>query len=318
METISSKVAERFHHALEAISKESLEKQSKTRHLSKVSDKLEKMVDGSLLREALGKYLETFALPQSPVIVFMDRRGGGEGVKISSEVLEILSQKYKGAQYVHVSFVTPAGGVGTLLRSALVRKGAECGVLVDVIAHKRPAEGMALDAAQADQLVEDCDLVITFAPEGTAGLIFKSGDAHSSKAHDELLARSHISVLSFPDAEHVVADLSRYEQIVSQRPGFNHIRFWVQVKEADGYATLGQCTLGEGGDAHERLWVLLDNAKRHVYRILAEPIARDVAVGVPLVYPCRTLLESHPFLGIEPDKIVQAGSDIVMVAHKAR
>ncbi|MBN2341698.1 MAG: hypothetical protein JXX29_09775 [Deltaproteobacteria bacterium] len=313
MEVISTSISERFHSALEAISKESLEKQSKTRHLSRVSDPLEKMVDSSLLREAVAKYLDAYVLPRAPVILFMDRRGGGEGVKISSNLLELISTKYTEAQYIHVSFVTPSGGVGTLLRSALVRKGAECGVLVEVVAHKRPAEGMQLNGDAVDTLMAGCDLVITYAPEGTAGLIFQSDEAH-----DELLARSHISVLSFPDAEHVVADLPRYEEIIARRPGFNHVRFWVQVKDGDSYSTLGQCTLGSGGDAHERLWVLVDNAKRHVYRVLAEPIARDVAIGLPLVHPCRRLLESNHFFGIVPDKIVQAGSDIVMVAHNAK
>lgn len=313
MDTTSSRIAERFHRALEAISKEALDKQAKTRHLPKVADELEKMVDSSMLREAVAKYLDNHPLPNAPIIVFMDRRGGGDGVKISSDLLEIISAKCSCAQYVHVSFVTPQGGVGTLLRSALVRKGAECGILVDVVAHKRPAEGMRISTDEADALVADCDLVITFAPEGTAGLIYPSDDAH-----DELIARSHLSVLSFPDAEHIVADLVRYEQIISQRPGFKHIRFWIQVKEAQGYTTIGQCTLGTGGDAHERLWTLVDNAKRQLYRVLAEPIARDVSVGIPLVYPCKRLLESSPFFGIIPDKIVQAGSDIIMVAHRGK
>ena len=311
MSTTSSQIAERFLHALEAVSVESLEKQSKTRHLSKTNDSLEKMVDSSLLREAVAKYLEKCPLPASPVIAFMDRRGGGEGVRISSDILEMLSQQTQNAQYVHVSFVTPAGGVGSLLRGALARKGADCGILVDVVAHKRPAEGMRLSPAEADGLVADCDLVITFAPEGTAGLIFQSDDGR-----DELLARSHISVLSFPDPEHVVADLDRYEQIVTERPGFNHIRFWVQTWDDNAWTTLGQCMLGKGGDARQRLWKLVDSAKRHVYRILAEPIAREIAIGVPLIYPCKGLLESRRFHGIVAEKIVQAGSDIIMVSHK--
>ncbi|MBN2528169.1 MAG: hypothetical protein JXR76_17385 [Deltaproteobacteria bacterium] len=311
MSTVSSQIAERFLRAIEAVSLVALEKQSKTRHLSRIGGSLEKMVDGSLLREALAQYLDKHPLPPSPVIVFMDRRGGGEGVRISGSVLELLSQKTENAQYVHVSFVTPAGGVGTLLRSALARKGADCGILVDSVAHKRPAEGLRLTPAEADNLVSDCDLVITFAPEGTAGLIFQSDDVH-----DELLARSHISLLSFPDPEHVVADLERYETILAERPGFKHIRFWVQIKSGDAWDTLGQCVLGSGGDAQERLWVLVDNAKRHLYRVLAEPVARETAVGVPLIYPCRGLLEKQPFLGLHAKRIVQAGSDIILVAHK--
>ena len=317
MSTTSSQIAERFLHALEAVPLDSFEKQNKTRYLSRVGDSLEKMIDASLLREALATFLEKRTLPPAPVIVFMDRRGGGEGVRVSSDLLMLLAAHTQNAQYVHVSFVTPAGGVGTLLRSALARKGADCGILVDVVAHKRPAEGMRLTPDEADALVKDCDLVITFAPEGTAGLIFSADDTRSHAAYDELLTRSHINVLSFPDPEHVVADLARYEQIIAERPGFKHIRFWVQIREGDdAWATLGQCLLGAGGDAKERLWVLVDNAKRHLYRILAEPVARDVAVGAPLIYPCKGLLESRQFYEGEPDKIVQAGSDIIMVAHK--
>ncbi|MBN2714896.1 MAG: hypothetical protein JXX14_03510 [Deltaproteobacteria bacterium] len=311
MSTTSSQIAERFVHALESVPLESLENQSKTRYLSRIGDDLEKVVDTGLLREALAKSLERRPLPPAPVILFMDRRGGGEGVRISSDVLALLAQNTQNAQYVHVSFVTPAGGVGTLLRSALARKGAEHGILVDVVAHKRPAEGMRLSVEDANEMVQGCDLVITFAPEGTAGLIFQNDDTR-----DELLARSHISVLSFPDPEHVVADLERYEQIVNERPGFKHVRFWVQIRSGEKWETLGQCVLGSGGDARDRLWILVDNAKRHVYRILAEPVAREVAIGMPLIYPCKGLLESRHFYGIQPDKIVQAGSDIVMVAHK--
>jgi hypothetical protein len=313
MSTTSTQIAERFLHALEAVPITFLEKQRKTRYLSRIGDSLEKIVDASLLREALAHRLEKEPLPPSPVIVFMDRRGGGEGVKISSDLIELLSKNSRNAQYVHVSFVTPAGGVGTLLRSALARKGAEFGILVDVVAHKRPAEGMCLSAEAADALVKDCDLVITFAPEGTAGLMIQAEDTR-----DELAARSHINVLSFPDPEHVVADLERYEKVMAERPGFKHIRFWVQIWENDVWHTLGQCILGAGGDARERLWVLLDNAKRHIYRVMAEPLARDVAVGEPLVFPCKGLLSSASIslFGVRPTRIVQAGTDVIMVAHQ--
>jgi hypothetical protein len=312
MNYYSFDTARRFAAALETISPKWQAKQNKSRHLANISDSLERMVTGSILREALTKYLDSHVLAEKPQIVFMDRKGGGKNMKTIESVIELLGSRLKGCSFIHIAFATPPKGVGTLLGSSLARKGAESGVAVEVVAQNKPAEGLEFTIEQTEELLQEASLVITYAPDGIAGLL-----PMNAESPDPLIKASHLCVLTFPDPEHVVADLPRYEEVIAQRPGFNKIRFKVQTAEKNReFKTLDFCTLSANGDAHEKLWRLLDNARRLNYRLLAEPIAHDVPVGRPLYCPCKALLKSTSRIGTKIDKIIPAGSDLVLTGTK--
>jgi hypothetical protein len=152
-------------------------------------------------------------------------------------------------------------------------------------------------------------MVITFAPSGSAGLI-----PREDRRPDPLLARSHAAVLSFPDPESLVAGLPGLAESVERDPGMDALRFWARVgRESGADGDLGRCVLGPGGDAAERLWVLLDNAKRHRYRILAEPMLDGLPSGDPLICPCRALIESDLLPGLRVERVVPAGDRLVAV-----
>ncbi|HUT78570.1 MAG TPA: hypothetical protein VM285_12830, partial [Polyangia bacterium] len=85
----------------------------------------------------------------------------------------------------------------------------------------------------------------------------------------------------------------------------------------DGRGELGHTVLADPGDARERLWVLLDNARRLRYRVLVEPMLRSLPAGDPLVCPCRTLIEESLHESLVVDRIVPAGGQI-LVAGRGR
>jgi hypothetical protein len=100
---------------------------------------------------------------------------------------------------------------------------------------------------------------------------------------------------------------------VVREPGLDALRFWVEV-EADGaYTELGHTVLGDRGDAPERLWVLLDNARRQRYRIVIEPMCDGLPTGISLVCPCRTVLEQGLLPELVIGRVVRAGNRLVAV-----
>ncbi len=282
---------------------------SRTRHLARPDDPMRRMLDGTTLRECVARFLSTTPLPQEPLILFMDRHGGSESAHVSSSLIEMLGQRGR-CVFVHTAFATSPAGIGTLLRASLTRKGADCGVLVDVVAVHPAAEGYGGSTAQAAELCAAFDLVITLAPSGTAGCL-----ALNAAAPDPLLAVSHINVLSFSDPEHLVADLAVYEEIVAKRTDFHHIRFVVEVKDEGAFVPAGDCLLGEGGNAREQLWKLLDEARRYPYRVLIEPVARGAVAGDPLRCPCRTLLEKGEGLPLQVDRVLPGGGDLLVTGR---
>lgn len=298
-------------NALQNVPSSCTEKQRIARQLLRGADPFERFVPAKLLLESLKDHLERRRLPKRPVILFMDRLGGGDGARAALPIIDALGKRFRGASFIHASFATPSRGLGSLLRGNLTRSGAEHGVLVDVVSYNRPAEGLELDSEQVEAIHSECDLMITYSPSGSGGLL--PYPAHPTG--DPLLALSHVCVLSFPDPESSVADIPGYHTVVEAEPGLDSLLFRMQVTdEHEQLEELGRCTLGPDGDAEDRLWVLLDNAKRRRYHLLVEPMFAGHPAGAPIHCPCRTLLKRGLINDVSVNRIVPAGNRLLAVA----
>jgi len=300
-----------FSQALTNVSEKLTRDQRIARQLLCTSDPFDRVVPIKALVEAAGHFLGKASRPDHPLTVFMDRLGGGDGARAASALIGLLGEAWPRGNFVHVAFATPSRGVGALLRANLTRTGADAGMVVDVVAHNRPVEGLRLSADDVERLVGEADLVISFAPGGVAGLTEIEGRAGA----DRLLARSHVVVCSFPDPEALVADLGALGEVVEREPGLDALGFRVEVESDGAFAELGQTLLGEGGDAQERLWVLLDNARRQRYRILIEPMRGGLPSGTALSCPCQTILERGLLPELVVGRVVKAGSRLVAVGR---
>lgn len=300
-----------FSEALSNLASQLAERQRIPRQLLASHDPFERVVPTGLLGEAAGRFLTEASAPQRPLTLFMDRLGGGDGVRAASSVIALVGDAWPRGGFVHVAFATPSRGVGTLVRANLTRTGAEAGVVVDVVAHNRPVEGLRLTAEDVERLVGGCDLVVTYAPGGIAGLVGSGPD----RSADRLLARSHVAVCSFPDPESLVADLPALGRVIDREPGLDALRLWVEVESDGSFVELGHAVLGEGGDADERLWVLLDNARRKRYRIVLEPMLDGLPIGATIVCPCQTVVEEGMLPELIVGRVVKAGSRLVAVGR---
>ncbi|MDD5309494.1 MAG: hypothetical protein PHU25_19430 [Deltaproteobacteria bacterium] len=298
--------------AIESISKEWTRRQ-RLAHRLLASDALERLVPSKLLLETLGAALEARTVPEQTSILVMDRAGGADGAKTTAGLLPLVSAKRPGARVVHAAFTTPRG-VGILIKGVLSQAAAACGVVAEAIGGDGPVEGLCLSAEDEERLVAGFDLVVTFAPSGAAGLVSREPCGRG----DPLLARSHVAVLSYPDPEGLVADLDRLGEAIETEPGLDAVRFWVEVEDRGAFEALGYATLGEGGDARERLWVLLDNARRRPYRVLVEPMHGGLPAGDPLVCPCRAVIEARLAPDARVVRVVPAGRLLVAVAEGLR
>ena len=303
-------MAQAFSMGLDSVSSSWVQRQRIVRWLLK-TDPLERLIPEKLLFEAVAGHLKQRHDIEAPLVVLMNRSGHGDGARTVSGLFPLLTKKWKQISLVHVSFSTPSRGLGALVRGVLVKEGAAHGVNVHVVAHNRPVEGLKLSEEDVDELVNDADLVISFASGGGAGLVTpaKMYDA------DLLLRHSHIGVLSFPDPDGLVADLPLFEKELGREPDLEMIRFWVQVvTESSGVEDLGfTCLGGAEGDARFRLGPLLDNAKRRPYRVLVEPLSNNLPTGDTLVCPCRSVIESSLSQSVRVEKIVPAGSRLIAV-----
>ncbi len=275
------------------------------------TDPLERVVPAKLLSEGLGKLLDERSPTGRPVVLFMDRAGGGDGARAAADTLPLLGGRWPGVSLIHVSFSTPAQGLGVLVRSILVQAGAEHGVNVQVVAHNRPAEGLDLDSNKADAITGECNLVITYAPGGAAGLKYSD----RTTTDDPLLKRSHLAVLSYTDPESMVSELPFLSGVMDGEPTIDAIRLLVQIDVDGVFQDLGTARLGPNGDAHDRLWALIDNARRRRYRLLIEPMKNERPAGDPLVCPCRAVIEQDLAGTATVFRTVPAGSRLVTVAQ---
>jgi len=302
----ATEAARTLARTIQTISPRWSQRQRCARALIGNSDPFDRFVPARLLEEAAAPGLGKLARRDEAAVLFMDRLGGGDGAHAANALILLLGETCDGASFTHVSFSTPSRGLGSLLRGSLARAGAKSGVLVDVVAHNRPAEGLRMTEEEADALVGQFDLVISYAPSGAGGLLCSSPCP--------LLARSHAAVLSFPDPEHLVADLKGMEAAVQKEPGMDSIRMWAMALDEDGeHRDMGHCILGEGGDAGDRLWVLLDNARRRLYHFFAQPLLDQVPSGDSLYLPCKGLLERGFVEGIRVSKVVPAGNRLLAI-----
>jgi hypothetical protein len=183
------------------------------------------------------------------------------------------------------------------------------------VTHNRAVEGLKAAPDDVERLLGQADLVISFASGGGAGLV----SAERMHEMEPLLARSHVSVLSFPDPDSLVGELSVLEKELLREPDLEALRFWVQVVTASNEVEeVGFAQLGKNGDAKDRLWSLLDNARRRPYRVLVEPMSGGLPTGDPLVCPCRAVIQSSLTESAEIVKIVPAGSRLIAVATGSR
>lgn len=303
-------VARAFSIGLDSISDSWVQRQRIVRWLLK-TDPLERLIPEKLLFEAVAGHLKKRAVIKAPLVVLMNRSGHGDGARTVSGLFPLLTEKWRQISLVHVSFSTPSRGLGALVRGLLVKEGAKHGVNVHVVAHNRPVEGLKLADEDVEELIGDADLVISFASGGGAGLV----TPQKMYEVDPLLRRSHIGVLSFPDPDSLVADLPQFQKELGREPDLERVRFWVQVvSDAPNVEDLGfTCLGGDDGDAESRLGPLLDSAKRRPYRVLVEPLSKNLPTGNPLVCPCRSVIESSLSLSARVEKIVPAGSRLVAV-----
>jgi hypothetical protein len=305
-----STTVENFSNALRNIPDRWTDRQRLSRRLLR-QDPMERLVQTRLLGEGAAMLIRDMRVSANPVVLFMDRMGGGDGARAAEGLISLIAGQWPGFTLIHVAFATPDRGAGILVRNAVVRAGAEHGVTVYVVAHDRPAEGLRVTDESAHSLTAGCDLVVTFSPGGAAGLARRD----IGPLDDPLLAMSHLAVLSYLDPESAVAQLPVFGQILESEPSVNALRFWLQIATDGSYQDLGSAVLGAGGDAQERLWVLLDNAKRHCYRMLIEPLSKGLPVGDPLCCPCRRAIEEEIGRMARLSRIVPVGNRLVAVAR---
>ncbi len=310
MPDTTSSVVSSLSYALQKIPHSWTGKQRLSRRFLR-SDPLEQLVPNKLIEEGLEKLLDSRSRAGNPLVLFMDRAGGGDGVRAATNLMPLIGRRWSNVSFVHVAFATPAGGVGALIRNALTKTGAEHGVDVHVVAHNRPFEGLEVSQQLEDHLTDACDLIITFAPGGAAGL---TGPDPAAEKNDVLLRRSHVAVLSYLDPEALIGELGFFDNLVGTEPALEAIRFNVQVEIDDTFRELGKTALGYDGDAKDKLWALIDNARRHRYQILIEPMQKEAPSGSPLRCPCQTIIKRELGELVTIDRIVPAGATLVTTA----
>jgi hypothetical protein len=301
--------ASRLSRALQSISRQAATRNRPALRLLGRGDPFDRLVPSRLLEEAVARALIALPPDAAPLVAVFDRLGGADGAEAGTSLLRLLADRGPGASLVHAAFNTPPRGLGALIRTGLTRAGAELGIPVEVVAHDGPARALKATAGEAEQLLAGVSLAVIFAPRGAAGL---QGDAETGPRRDPLLERSHVAVLSYPDPEFLVADLDRLAAIISGEPGIDAVRFWVQADTGQGFEELGHALLADPGDARERLWVLLDNARRLRYRVLVEPMLRGLPAGDPLVCPCRRLVEDELREALAIERVVAAGGQLLV------
>jgi len=276
----------------------------------------DRLVPEKLLMEALSAHLEGAGVEREPVVLVLDFAGGGDGARAAAAIIALLGAQGVGGSLVHVAANTPPRGLGALVRTSLASAGAGVGILVDVVAHNRPLGAVELKDRELAELAGECALIVSFAAGGSGALLGARAGG--------LLGLSHVCVLTSPDPESFVGDLGALARTIEGEPGMDGALFRVEVEAGDDgrrveFAELGRCTLGApDGDAGERLWQLIDNAKRRRYRVLLEPTAGGRPVAAPLVCPCRRVLERGAIPGVSVARIVPSGNRLVAVGRGRR
>ncbi len=279
------------------------------------ADPMERVIPEKLLYESLETLLQETkgGLGEAPLVVFMNRGGHGDGARTALGLTAMLVKHLRKPKLLHVSFNTPRGGLGSLVRIAVERSATIHDIEAAVSIHNLPAERLALSDDDVRRLLGEAALVISYAASGASGVLPR--DRISTP--DPLLSHSHRAVLSFPDPEGLIGDLPRLKSLVAKEPNFSSLRFWVQVVDGDKTEDLGVAALKRdgSGDAEKRLWQLIENARRRPYRVLVSPSSDGTPSGHPLVCPCRSLLLKPGFLpSVHVTKVVPVGATLAVTA----
>jgi hypothetical protein len=279
------------------------------------ADPLERLIPEKLLYESVLHRLRQGAFPESPLVVFINRGGHGDGARVSAGLTALLAEHLKNPSLLHVSFNTPKGGLGALVRIAVSEAAAASNIGAIVSAHNLQVERLPLTRDDIDAVLGRASLVISYAASGNPCITTVSQPC----MQDLLLEHSHTTVLSFLDPEGLVGELPRIEAQLSREPSLAGIRFWVQTVDNGRIETLGGATLGRTvqNDAPSKLWPLIENARRRPYRVSVEPIrATGEALGGAAVCPCLSLLKEHGFIpSVRVRKSVPAGSRFAIFAE---
>jgi hypothetical protein len=321
MPSAAQRVCELFDAALARAPEEAMLRERPTRRLLGKGGSFDRIAPTQLLLESVERHLEATPLRRDPAILFLDFAGGGDGARAASALLGVLGARRLGGTLSYVAANTPPRGLGALVRSSLVDAGAGAGLSVEVVAHNRPLGAAELSARDLEEIAQRCALTISFASGGAAAL-FGPGDAR-------LLELSHVCALTTPDPESLIAELPAFAAATSHDHGVDGVSFVVEVETDDApidraekepsRAQLGRCALGPPeDDARERLWQLIDNAKRRRYRALVSPTLGGAPAGPALVCPCRRALERGAHLGVSTTRIVPSGNRLVAAGRGRR
>ncbi|MCU0664321.1 MAG: hypothetical protein MUC50_18580 [Myxococcota bacterium] len=273
-------------------------------------DPMERVVTAKLLREAVARALEHHSFREGAGMLLVDCLGGSEGARAASALIPVIEEKLHGASLVHLSCATKGRGVARLIERMLRALVPGLPATIDVLSTpssiEEASEALAAFSPQTDVLV-------LIAPLGAAGLLTWTSD---SVGLGELVRRARVSVLTYPDPESLVAALPTMERELARSSVTAKLSIELYLDTPEGETLLGKATVGPGGDAGQRLWVLLDNARRHRYLAKIVPLREnDEPCGHALYCPCRTLLEHRligPGAGV---RIIPCGGLLVVVAE---
>lgn len=249
-------------------------------------DLMERVVIAKLLRETVGRALELHSFREGAGMLLLDCHGGSEGARAASSLLPVIQEHLRGTNLVHLSCATKGRGVARLIERMLRALVPGLPATIDVLSTPAAVEEVC---DRLERLEPQADMTVLLAPLGSAGLSW----SFDGFGLGELVASAHASVLTYLDPESLVAALPVLEKDVESGRGFDRLRIDLYVDDDDGSRLLGSTEVGPGGEASQRLWVLIDNARRHRYEARLVPLLSGQPCAPPLHCPCRTLLEQR-------------------------
>jgi hypothetical protein len=284
------------------------EQQSAVRPLLR-PDPMERVVTSKLLREAVAKALEHHSFREGANMLLVDCLGGSEGARAASALMPVVEQKLREASLVHLSCGTKGRGVARLIERMLRALVPGLPATIDVLSTPASIEEASPRLGELSSLI---DMLVLMAPLGAAGLTWTS----DGLGMGELLRQARVSVLTYPDPESLVAALPTMERELSRSKQMASLRVEFHLDTSHGLVSLGAAIVGPGGDAGQRLWLLLDNARRHRYVATIVPLGPDdMPCGRALACPCRTLLENRLVVPGAGVRIIPCGGLLAVVAE---
>lgn len=197
-----------------------------------------------------------------------------------------------------VTFALPGtrrAGRGFLLERHLEGIAEETGLDVALLCGPAAVEGSAPNGEEAAQIRDAFDLVIVLSLAGSAGI--EAPWPELPERH--WLELADAAVLTFIDPDSLVADLDRFSLLDSGPP-----RLRVETLDNDQPKLVGRVDVAELDEARKELPHLIETARRHPWRAVAEP--KFGSLGTELACPSETaalaLIRNH-----QPRRTLVAG-----------